>query len=43
MQGPYLSNAANVLVAVLLGKPQVLVQPEAHIVAVKPVRRQAEM
>lgn len=39
----YLSNATDVLVTVLLRKAQVLVQPEAHIVAVEPVGRQADV
>lgn len=39
----YLSNAADVLVAVLLREAQVLVQAEAHVVAVEPVRGQAEV
>lgn len=39
----YLGDAADVLVAVLLGKAQVLVQAEAHIVAVEAVGGQADV
>lgn len=38
-----LSNAADVLVAVLLAEAQVLVQTEAHVVAVQTVRRHAQV
>lgn len=40
---PYLGDAADVLVAVLLGEAEVLVQAEAHIVAVEPVRGQSNV
>ena len=43
MVGSYLCNSANVLIAVFLGEPQVLVQPEAHIVTVQPVRCEAHV
>lgn len=39
----YLSDPADVLLAVLGREAQVLVQPEAHVIAVEPVRRQAEL
>ncbi len=39
----YLSDTADVLVAVLFGEAQVLVEPETHIVAVEPVRGQANV
>jgi hypothetical protein len=39
----HLSDPADVLVAVLLGEVQVLVQAEAHIVAVQAVRRKAQV
>ncbi len=39
----YLSNATDVLIAILLGESQVLVQPEAHIVTVEPVGGEADM
>jgi len=42
-QGSYLSDAPNVLVPVLLRESQVLVEAEAHIVAVEPVRGHAEV
>lgn len=39
----YLSNAADILVAVFLREAQVLVQAEANIVAVEPVGGKADM
>jgi hypothetical protein len=41
--GSYLRDAADVLVAVLLGETQVLVQAEADVVAVEAVGGQAEV
>lgn len=41
--GAYLSNPPDVLLAILGREPQVLVQPETHIVAVEPVGLQAEL
>ena len=41
--GHYLSDTADVLVAVLFGKAQVLVEPETHIVTVEPVSGQADV
>ena len=40
---PYLSYPANVLIPVLLREAKVLVQAEAHVVAVQPVRRHAQV
>jgi hypothetical protein len=40
---PYLGDAADVLVAVLLGEAEVLVEAEAHVVAVEPVRGQPDV
>ena len=39
----YLCDAPDVLVAVLLREPQILVQAEPHIVAVQPVRGQSQV
>lgn len=39
----YLRDAANVLVAVLLGEAQILVQAEAHVVAVETVGGDAQV
>jgi hypothetical protein len=39
----YLRYPPNVLIAVLLRKPQILVQPKAHIVAVQTVRREPKV
>lgn len=40
---PHLRDAADVLVAILLGETQVLVQAEAHVVAIEAVGGGAEL
>jgi hypothetical protein len=39
----YFCDPANILVAILLGKAQVLVQAKADVIAVQPVSSQAEV
>jgi hypothetical protein len=39
----YLANTPDVLGAVLVGEAEVLVEAEAHVVAVEPVRGEAKV
>lgn len=39
----YLSYPPDILIAILLRKPQILVQSESHIVAVETVRRETQV
>lgn len=39
----YFSNSSYVLFAVVLAKPQILIQPEANVIAIETIGREAEM